>query len=79
MKPAALLAAAALLLAAAPTRAATEWNLPTAYPVEQAVIDKNEQLFSNADFAERRSTNGVAAAIAQTRSHRSELQDLSLG
>ena len=32
---------------------------PTAYPVEQAVIDKNEQLFSNADFAERRSTNLV--------------------
>ena len=34
MKPATLLAAAALLLAAAPTRAATEWNLPTAYPVD---------------------------------------------
>src|SRR3989449_5555834 len=32
---------------------------PTAYPVEQAVIDKNEQLFGNADFAERRSTNLV--------------------
>ena len=32
---------------------------PTAYPVERAVIDKNEQLFGNADFAERRSTNLV--------------------
>ena len=32
---------------------------PTAYPVEQAVIDKNEQLFSNPDRAEMRSTNLV--------------------
>jgi len=32
---------------------------PTAYPIEQAVIDKNEQLFANPDFAERRSTNLV--------------------
>src|SRR5215216_1941176 len=32
---------------------------PTAYPIEQAVIDKNEQLFGNSDFAERRSTNLV--------------------
>ncbi|MDI1264605.1 MAG: class II aldolase, partial [bacterium] len=28
---------------------------PTAYPVEQAVVDKNEKLFHNPEFAERRS------------------------
>src|ERR1700747_3692049 len=32
---------------------------PTAYPVEEAVIDKNEQMFSNADRAELRSTKLV--------------------
>jgi len=32
---------------------------PTAYPVEEAVIDKNEQMFSNADRAELRSTQLV--------------------
>ena len=32
---------------------------PAAYPVEQAVIDRNAQLFHNADFAERRSTELV--------------------
>ena len=32
---------------------------PTAYPVEQAVIDKNEKLFANPDRAELRSTNLV--------------------
>jgi hypothetical protein len=32
---------------------------PTAYPVEQAVIDKNEQVFSNPDRSELRSTNLV--------------------
>ena len=32
---------------------------PTAYPIEQAVIDKNEQLFGNPDRAELRSTNLV--------------------
>ena len=51
---------------------------PTAYPVEQAVIDKNEQLFSNADFAERRSTNLVgrrccANSIASIRATRPDL------
>jgi hypothetical protein len=29
---------------------------PVAYPVEQAVIDKNETVFSNPDRAELRST-----------------------
>src|SRR5467141_3113129 len=32
---------------------------PTAYPVEETVIDKNEQMFSNADRAELRSTQLV--------------------
>ena len=32
---------------------------PTAYPVEQAVIDKNTELFGNPDRAELRSTNLV--------------------
>ena len=32
---------------------------PTAYPVEQAVIDKNEQVFSNPERSELRSTNLV--------------------
>jgi len=32
---------------------------PTAYPVEQAVIEKNETVFSNADGAELRSTQLV--------------------
>ena len=32
---------------------------PTAYPVEQAVLDKNEQVFSNPDRAELRSTQLV--------------------
>src|SRR6478752_170725 len=32
---------------------------PTAYPIEQAVIDKNEQLFANPDRMELRSTNLV--------------------
>ncbi len=32
---------------------------PTAYPVEQAVIDKNEQVFHNPDRMELRSTNLV--------------------
>jgi hypothetical protein len=29
---------------------------PTAYPVDQAVIEKNEKVFSNPDRAELRST-----------------------
>jgi hypothetical protein len=32
---------------------------PTAYPVEQAVIDKNEQVFHNPDRMELRSTTLV--------------------
>jgi hypothetical protein len=32
---------------------------PTAYPIEQAVIDKNTELFGNPDRAELRSTNLV--------------------
>jgi hypothetical protein len=32
---------------------------PTAYPVEQAVIDKNTVLFGNPERAELRSTNLV--------------------
>jgi hypothetical protein len=32
---------------------------PTAYPVEQAVIDKNAKLFANPDFPELRSTTLV--------------------
>jgi hypothetical protein len=32
---------------------------PSAYPVEPAVIDKNEAMFHNADRAELRSTNLV--------------------
>ena len=36
---------------------------PTAYPVEQAVIDKNETLFSNPDRMELRSTTLVWPAL----------------
>ena len=32
---------------------------PTAYPIEKAVVDKNETMFSNADGLELRSTNLV--------------------
>jgi hypothetical protein len=32
---------------------------PTAYPVDQAVIEKNEKVFSNPDRAELRSTTLV--------------------
>jgi hypothetical protein len=32
---------------------------PSAYPIEQAVIDKNTELFGNPDRAELRSTNLV--------------------
>jgi hypothetical protein len=32
---------------------------PTAYPVDQAVVDKNAQLFANPDRAELRSTTLV--------------------
>ena len=50
---------------------------PTAYPVEQAVIDKNEQAVRQ---SRSRGTaldqSGVAAAVAQTRSHRSQLPEL---
>ncbi|MBV8652734.1 MAG: class II aldolase/adducin family protein, partial [Alphaproteobacteria bacterium] len=38
---------------------ATRMLGPTAYPVEEAVIDKNTQLFGNADRAELRSTKLV--------------------
>ena len=50
---------------------------PTAYPVEQAVIDKNDKLFAQ---SRPRGTAldqaGLAAAAAQARPHRSELQEL---
>ena len=36
---------------------------PTAYPVEQAVIDKNSALFVNPDRQERRSTTLVWPAL----------------
>src|SRR5712672_1978618 len=36
---------------------------PTAYPVEQAVIDKNTELFGNPDRAELRSTNLVSPPL----------------
>ena len=50
---------------------------PTAYPVEQAVIDKNTSVFANPDRAELRSTDaGMAAAAAQARPARSQLQEL---
>ena len=50
---------------------------PTAYPIEQAVIDKNEQLFHNRRFrGTALDRSGVAAAAAQTRSHRSGLPEL---
>ena len=50
---------------------------PTAYPVEQAVIDKNERAVRQS--RPRRNAldqSGVAAAAAQTRPHRSELPEL---
>ena len=36
---------------------------PTAYPVEQSVIEKNETVFSNPDRAELRSTTLVWPAL----------------
>ena len=51
---------------------------PTAYPVEQAVIDKNERLFRQPGFCGTALDQpGVAAAVAQTRSHRSRLPELN--
>ena len=50
---------------------------PSAYPVEQAVVDRNETLFSNPDrCGNALDQPGVAAAAAQARPHRSQLQDL---
>ena len=50
---------------------------PTAYPVEQAVIDKNEQLFANPDRAELRSTNLVwPPLLRKLDRHRSQLPEL---
>jgi ribulose-5-phosphate 4-epimerase/fuculose-1-phosphate aldolase len=36
---------------------------PSAYPIEQAVIDKNAEMFGNPDRAELRSTNLVWPAL----------------
>ena len=50
---------------------------PTAYPVEQAVIDKNEQAVQQPrSRGIALDQSGVAAAAAQARPHRSELPEL---
>ena len=42
---------------------------PTAYPVEHAVIEKNEKLFANADRAELRSTRLVWPPLLRRLDH----------
>ncbi len=50
---------------------------PTAYPIEKAVVDKNETMFSNSrSLGIAFDEPGVATAAAQARPHRSQLQDL---
>ena len=51
---------------------------PTAYPVEQAVVDKNAALFTNPDRAGTALDHaGMAGAAAQARPARPQLQDLT--
>ncbi len=53
---------------------------PTAYPVEQAVVDKNAALFANPDRAGTAFDHaGVAGAVAQGRPPRPRLQELRIG
>jgi len=51
---------------------------PAAYPVEQAVIDKNSEVFGNPDRGTALDQPGLAAAVAQTRPARSRLQELKI-
>ena len=50
---------------------------PTAYPVEQAVVDKNAALFGNPDRGIALDHAGLAGAAAQARPARPQLPDLT--